>query len=170
MRVHTNKFCKYLILLTFFALITFTGCFGKKSETEIAQETSDIVMECIKNKNKDTIKSLFSPYVQKKYEIDNDIDKMFEIFDSPIDSEGQMYISSSSENNKDGKVIQSHISFVKEPVKLKDGRNYSIIFSMNIINPNKNLEGLMCVLVYTVDEQGMLGDKVCVIGTEEIIE
>lgn len=167
--MHTNK-SLYCVLLIFFILIfSLTGCFGKKSETEIAQETADTLMKCIKNKDKETIKSLFSPYIEKRYKIDDDIDKMFEIFNSPIISDSPAYISASNESTRDGRVTDSGIAVCKDVIMLENGERYALVFLLKISNSNEKLIGLHNIIVIELDDDDKMVKEICIVGTKDIV-
>lgn len=80
-----------LVALLIMSACDFIGkLFGKKdteykSPTQLAKENQSKIMECFINKDAETIKSLLSEYIIKKYpDIDEQIDKAFNFLDGKI--------------------------------------------------------------------------------------
>ena len=86
------------ITVVLLIMIGLTGCsFADKdaeinekyqSPKEYATEQSEYIMECIINKNKEGLKSVFSKHIAETHDLDKEIDEFFEFIDGEIVSHG----------------------------------------------------------------------------------
>jgi len=92
------------ILTSLMMLITFISCDEDeeyKTPDQYAKERQTEIMECFINKDKETLKGVFSEYVINKYpDIDSQIDEAFNFFDGEIVSYDEPNSSASGPSDK----------------------------------------------------------------------
>ena len=71
-------------------VLTLTGCSFMDGEEEYqspmeyATEQSEYIMECIVNKDKEGLKSVFSKHIAQTHDLDKEIDEFFAFIDGEI--------------------------------------------------------------------------------------
>ena len=80
-------------------------------------------MHQIEEGDKGGIKELFCPYIQNDPDLEKQIDKIFEIIDSPVSSIGEIDITSSRESIRDGKQLNTMLLSRKALYYYKTGKN-----------------------------------------------
>ena len=132
---------KRLVILLLTALM-LTGCsyIDKKRNyqppLEIATEQSEYIMECIVNKDKEGLKSVFSKYISETHDLDKEIDEFFAFIDGEIVSYDEPEGNEGGYTRRDGEYTEKKLYGWTENVKTNSRRKYSISFMMYQIYRN----------------------------------
>ena len=141
-----NRIISSVIIILFvslFSILCFTSCSSSEQKAaKIATDTCNDLMHHIEEGDKGGIKELFCPYIQNDPDLEKQIDKIFEIIDSPVSSIGEIDITSSRESIRDGKTVKYYVTVTQGPVLLLNGKKYLVSFGMNTENKNNSLIGI----------------------------
>ena len=141
---------KTVILFTFLIIIfTLTSCDYYVDKYSLAQTQSEKILKCFEEKDKETLKSMFSEKIRKRKELDSEIEQALKFFEGKIISyEPNMYGGDGS-GADDGKIsyimVYPHIRNIQTDKKKK----YSIsglYYIKNRIEPD-NI-GLVAFTIY----------------------
>ena len=125
---------------------------------EYATEQSEYIMECVVNKDKEGLKSVFSKHIAETHDLDKEIDEFFEFidgeivsYDEPVGREGGAYMEY-------GEYIEKELNGSVVNIKTNNKRNYEILFdSYYIYKRNKDYEGVFYLAIIDSDVWGING-------------
>ena len=154
-RRRRNGLKRLVILLL--AVIMLTGCsYVEKKKNyqpplEIATEQSEYIMECVVNKDKEGLKSVFSKHIAETHDLDKEIDEFFEFidgkivtYDEPVGREGGAIIYY-------GEYREKELYGWTENIMTDTGKKYSISFM--IYQVHKNNEDKVGVNRITINDE-----------------
>ena len=147
-------------------MVVLTGCSfinkdeDKKEENqtpkEYATEQSEYIMECIVNKDKEGLKSVFSKHIAETHDLDKEIDEFFKFIDGEIISYDEPEGHEGGYTMRDGVYTEKKLLGDINNIITDNGKKYSISFmSYYIYDSNKDKVGVACIGV--IDEDSWKG-------------
>ena len=132
-------FSVFLIVLIFVCL---TGCSitNNHSPAAVARKQVNTILKCIQENDADTLKSLFTPDIQKKPELDEQIHSFLNFIDGEIVSYDQ-HGGRSRRHVKYGETIYEEVYSIINNIRTDTGKIYRITHNANFIN-KKNPDNL----------------------------
>lgn len=97
---------------------------------EYATEQSEYIMECIVNKDKEGLKSVFSKNIAETHDLDKEIDEFFDFIDGEIISYDEPEGHEGGYAMKDGEYTDKKLYGWTENVISDTGKEYDINFLM----------------------------------------
>ena len=158
---------KRLVIL-FLAVLMLTGCSyidgdeDYQPPLEIATEQSKYIMECIVNKDKEGLKSVFSKHIAQTHDLDKEIDEFFEFIDGEIVSHGEPEGYEGGYKMRDGGYTEKVLTGKISNIQTNKGDDYSVRIRMySIYKENSDHVGVSIINI--VNE----GDTIeqCAIGS-----
>lgn len=127
-------FSVFLIVLIFVCL---TGCSitNNHSPAAVARKQANTILKCIQENDADTLKSLFTPDIQQKPELDEQIYSFLNFIDGEIvlyDQHG----GRSRRHVKYGETIYEEVYSIINNIRTDTGKNYRITHNAIFINKN----------------------------------
>ena len=140
------------LVILLLAVIMLTGCsyIEKKSNyqppLEIATEQSEYIMECVVNKDKEGLKSIFSKHVAETHDLDKEIDEFFEFIDGDIISYDEPEGNEGGYTRRDGEYTEKELTGVIRNIQTDKGKIYSIGYrSYYIYKSNEDYVGIQII-------------------------
>lgn len=124
---------------------------------------SEDIIEGIDKKDPNKIKNMFSQYKQENYDLNSDINAVFDIFKEPFVSHDPCLVGMDREIG-DGTIVFLYIDGQINNVVMEDGRVYSVTFGGRLNCKDPSMNGLSYIRFYEYKENGILGKKICSIG------
>lgn len=125
------------IFIIFISALLLNSCDKKEnkpSSSETARYQAEKIISCIKQKEAEGLKELFSPYIQESHDLDAELSKLFEFIDGTIISYDAPWGSSASKSVEPSgtkyELLVGHVTNVKTDA----GTNYQISFNSIYIN------------------------------------
>ena len=151
---------RFIIILL--AVLVLTGCSvtnktdEKKEEyqspKEYATEQSEYIMECIVNKDKQGLKSVFSEHISETHDLDKEIDEFFEFIDGEIVSYDEPEGYEGGYTMEYGKYKEKELYGEIDNIKTDKGKTYSIGYqSYYIYISNESREGINVISIIDED-------------------
>ena len=103
---------------------------------EIATEQSEYIMECIVNKDKEGLKSVFSKHIAQTHDLDKEIDEFFKFIDGEIISYDEPEGYEGGYTMKDGEYTEKELGGRIRNVKTNKDNKYYISYKSFYINKN----------------------------------
>ncbi len=132
-----KRLCTFLLMML---VITLTGCLnsGKSTMTpeKATKEQGIKIMESIKNKDAQALKSILCPYIQSHHQnLDNEISGLFEFIDGVIISNDapKANPSAGTTTAEEGWVERYTTGNIRN-IKTSTNRVYSITYSYYLVN------------------------------------
>ena len=155
---------RFIILL---AVLVMTGCSvanktDKKKEEyqspiEYATEQSEYIMECIVNKDKERLKSVFSKHISETHDLDKEIDEFFEFIDGEIVSYDEPEGYEGGYTMEYGKYKEKELQGKIKNIKTNKDEKYRIRIHIYQIHENdKDKVGVDYISV--LDENSWIGE------------
>ena len=146
---------KRLVILLLVVMMTGCSYIEKKSNyqppLEIATEQSEYIMECVVNKDKEGLKSVFSKHIAETHDLDKEIDEFFEFIDGEIVTYDEPEGHEGGYSIEYGEYIEKKLSGDIDNVKTDKGKTYSIGYqSYYIYKSNEDYIGVGIINI--VDE------------------
>jgi len=143
-------------------MVVLTGCSfinkdeDKKEENqtpkEYATEQSEYIMECIVNKDKEGLKSVFSKHIAETHDLDKEIDEFFEFIDGEIVSYDEPEGHEGGYKMKEGEYTEKKLYGEIDNIKTDKGKTYSIGYqSYSIYKSNEEYVGVRIVNIRDED-------------------
>ena len=128
-------FSVFLIVLIFVCL---TGCSitNTSSPGAIAKKQANIILKCIQENDADTLKSLFTPDIQKKPELDKQINSFLNFIDGEIVSYSEPFGERGGGEVRDGETVYQELYGSISNIQTDTGKNYRITHNAIFINKN----------------------------------
>lgn len=128
-------FSVFLIVLIFVCL---TGCSitNTSSPGAIAKKQANIILKCIQENDADTLKSLFTPDIQKKPELDKQIHSFLNFIDGEIVSYSEPFGERGGGEVRDGETVYQELYGSISNIQTDTGKNYRITHNAIFINKN----------------------------------
>jgi len=149
------------LVILLLAVIMLTGCsyVEKKSNyqspLEIATEQSEYIMECIVNKDKEGLKSVFSKHIAETHDLDKEIDEFFNFIDGEIISYDAPEGNEGGYTRKDGEYTEKVLNGYIRKIETDNKKHYEIISnSYYIYKNNKEYEGVFYLSIINKDLWG----------------
>ena len=115
---------------------------------EIATEQSEYIMECIVNKDKEGLKSIFSKHVAETHDLDEEIDELFEFIDGEIISYDTPEGNEGGYTRRDGEYTEKELNGHTENIKTDNGKIYRVGFMMyQICKSNPDFVGVDLIVI-----------------------
>lgn len=125
---------KNIILLLLTTLIMITGCNTNNVDTDnLAQEHSEKLLELLSNEDANGIKDMFCDIVSNSSDLDNQINKVMQVFDGKIVSYSTPIIAS-KEHSEHMKQQEVQFSSTICDVNTDTNNSYTIYFYEYLIN------------------------------------
>ena len=161
-------YLKHLVFILL-VMVVLTGCslINKdedekeeyQSPTEYAIEQSEYIMECVVNKDKEGLKSVFSKYIAETHDLDKEIDEFFEFIDGEIVSYDAPDGHEGGYTMEDGGYKVKELYGEIDEIKTDKGRRYSIGYQLYYIYiTNEKREGISVITI--IDEDSWAKDGV----------
>lgn len=129
---------KIRIFITFgliFAFLFFCVSCSFNETYDKAEEHSDMIITCMKEKDVTTLKEMFCPYININHNLEDEIEKAFEFFDGEIVSDGDKhFLEEAGGTTENGKTITSRIQPKIRHIKTDSEKEYEIVFNEYLIN------------------------------------
>ena len=156
---------RFIIILL--AVLVLTGCSvtnktdEKKEEyqspKEYATEQSEYIMECIVNKDKQGLKSVFSEHISETHDLDKEIDEFFEFIDGEIVSYDEPEGYEGGYTMEYGKYKEKELQGEIKNIKTNKDEKYGISIHIYQIHENdKDKVGVNYISV--LDENSWIGE------------
>lgn len=128
-------FSVFLIVLIFVCL---TGCSitNNHSPAAVARKQANTILKCIQKNDADTLKSLFTPDIQKKPELDKQIHSFLNFIDGEIVSYSEPFGERGGGEVRDGETVYQELYGSISNIQTDIGKNYRIDHSAIFINKN----------------------------------
>ena len=167
-QIMTFKYLTVILLI----MVAFTGCSFINKDTEknedyqspkeYATEQSEYIMECIVNKDKEGLKSVFSKHIAETHNLDKEIDEFFEFIDGEIISYDEPEGYEGGYRMRYGEYTEKVLTGEINNILTKNGANYSVGMRMySIYKENRDHEGVSIINI--IKEGDTL--KQCAIGS-----
>ena len=135
-----------LIFSVFFIVLIFvclTGCSitNTSSPGAIAKKQANIILKCIQENDADTLKSLFTPDIQKKPELDEQIHSFLNFIDGEIVSYSQPFGERGGGEYRYGETVYQELYGSISNIQTDTGKIYRITHNAIFIN-KKNPDNL----------------------------
>ena len=125
---------------------------------EIATEQSEYIMECVVNKDKEGLKSVFSKHIAETHDLDKEIDEFFKFIDGEIISYDAPEGNEGGYTRKDGEYTEKVLNGYIRKIETDNKKHYEIISnSYYIYKNNKEYEGVFYLSIINKDLWG--GEK-----------
>ena len=142
------------------AVLMLTGCSYIDREEdyqpplEIATEQSEYIMECVVNKDKEGLKSVFSKYISETHDLDKEIDEFFAFIDGEIVSYDEPEGNEGGYTRRDGEYTEKELNGYINNIRTDKGRKYVISFLMyQIYKSNKDRVGVDIITISDVTDE-----------------
>lgn len=113
------------------------GCSSDGTKTT-AEEHSDIIVNCIKENDANTLEEMFCSYIRDNHKLVEEIEGAFEFIDGKIVSEGDKhYLDETGGSIENGKIVSSRIQPEIRNLKTNSDKEYTITFNEYLINTEK---------------------------------
>lgn len=128
-------FSVFLIVLIFVCL---TGCSitNNHSPAAVARKQANTILKCIQENDADTLKSLFTPDIQKKPELDKQIHSFLNFIDGEIVSYSEPFGERGGGEVRDGETVYQELYGSISNIQTDTGKNYRITHNAIFINKN----------------------------------
>ena len=162
-----------LAAVFFCAVAFFNNCiekFTEESDGVSGENIGESIIQSLNNKDSESLKALFSDYVKKRHDLDEEIDTAFSVINEEIVSHGVVSVGS-TDSTRNGKVVYDEFRGTV-PVTTSDEKKYIITFCYIETSPNDNIVGLKRVSIFREppeDSDNIEDYLLCIIGHEEII-
>lgn len=146
------KKIKYLILLIFPLILTFSGCRSKSLNVKKeANEQCRILLDCFSKNDTDGIKALFCSAVSDSANFDNDLLEAVEFFEGEVTSYDLTAIGS-DQKSEYGKTKTLHVSPKIRDIETSAGKSYKISYYAYLINSdNQEYVGISEIQIKSED-------------------
>jgi len=169
-------YLKHLVFILL-VMVVLTGCslINKdedekeeyQSPMEYSTEQSEYIMECIVNKDKEGLKSVFSKQVSKTHDLDKEIDEFFQFIDGEIVSYDEPEGSMGGGRKKDGEYVERTTGGQIENIKTDEGKTYEIsFFTYWVCRDSEDREGVDSILIIEVPAGGEIVNSKYRIGND----
>ena len=153
------------VILVFIMVINVSACgLNKdKSKSHIDQmvEMGEKITECFENKDKDGLIALFSLNVEKKYNLEEEIETAFEFFDSEIVEHDSPTVGPGGGSSTPEGWVERELSGNIRNIVTQSGTTYKITYGVCLID--KNDEDNVGVRVIRIINEN-IPESVCFIG------
>ena len=167
---------KNLILLLIILLLTGCNVADVKpnrndekkiqSEKEYVKEKGQYIVECIINKDKEGMKTVFSKHTAEICDLDEEIEDFFTFFEGNITSYDEPNDYGGGYILKDGEYVEKEVGGRMKNIKTDTGAEYYLFFSSyQVCKKNKDYEGVEYILI--VNETDKDNKKQLYIGDME---
>ena len=152
-------------------VLTLTGCSFMDGEEEYqspkeyATEQSEYIMECIVNKDKEGLKSVFSKHIAQTHDLDKEIDEFFKFIDGEIISYDEPEGYEGGYTRKDGEYTEKELQGRIRNIRTDKKRVYNV--SIFIYQINKNNSEKVGVDIITVNDISKVENEQRHIGYSE---
>lgn len=128
-------FSVFLIVLIFVCL---TGCSitNNHSPAAVARKQANTILKCIQENDADTLKSLFTPDIQQKPELDEQIYSFLNFIDGEIVSYSEPFGERGGGEVRDGETVYQELYGSISNIQTDTGKNYRITHNAIFINKN----------------------------------
>lgn len=128
-------FSVFLIVLIFVCL---TGCSitNNHSPAAVARKQANTILKCIQENDADTLKSLFTPDIQQKPELDEQIYSFLNFIDGEIVSYSEPFGERGGGEYRYGETVYQKVDGSIRNIQTDTGKNYRINHSAIFINKN----------------------------------
>lgn len=128
-------FSVFLIALIFVCL---TGCSitNSHSPAAVARKQVNTISKCIQENDADTLKSLFTPDIQKKPELDEQIHSFLNFIDGEIVSYSEPFGERGGGEVRYGETVYQELYGSISNIQTDTGKNYRITHNAIFINKN----------------------------------
>ena len=127
---------------------------------EIATEQSEYIMECIVNKDKEGLKSVFSKYISETHDLDKEIDEFFEFIDGKIVSYDEPVGREGGASLAYGEYREKELNGCIENIKTELENQYVISFFMyQICKSNEDRIGVYAIVISDVTDREAIEQK-----------
>ena len=133
-------FSVFLIVLIFVCL---TGCSitNNHSPAAVARKQANTILKCIQENDADTLKSLFTPDIQQKPELDEQIYSFLNFIDGEIVSYSEPFGERGGGEYRYGETVYQELYGSISNIQTDTGKNYRITHNAIFIN-KKNPDNL----------------------------
>ena len=107
-----------------------------KSPMEYATEQSEYIMECIVNKDKEGLKSVFSKHIAQTHDLDKEIDEFFKFIDGEIISYDEPEGYEGGYTRKDGEYTEKELQGRIRNIRTDKKKVYNVSIFIYQINKN----------------------------------
>lgn len=162
-----------LVAMFFCAVAFFNNCIHKftaDGDGINGKNIGESIIQSLNDKDSESLKALFSDYVKKHHDLDEEIDTAFSVINEEIVSHGVVSVGS-TDSTRNGKVVYDEFRGTV-PVTTSDENKYIITFDYIETSPNENTVGLKRVSIFRdppEDNDDIRDYLICLIGHEEII-
>lgn len=128
-------FSVFLIVLIFVCL---TGCSitNNHSPAAVARKQANTILKCIQENDADTLKSLFTPDIQQKPELDEQIYSFLNFIDGEIVSYSEPFGERGGGEYRYGETVYQELYGSISNIQTDTGKNYRITHNAIFINKN----------------------------------
>ena len=148
--------------LVLIVMFVFVGCSfineddEQKKENQLpkeyATEQGKYIMECIVNKDKEGLKSVFSKHIAETHDLDKEIDEFFEFIDGEIISYDEPEGYEGGYTMRDGGYTEKELYGEIDNIKTDKGKTYSIGYqSYSIYKSKESYVGVRIVNIRDED-------------------
>ena len=115
---------------------------------EIATEQSKYIMECIVNKDKEGLKSVFSKHVSETHDLDKEIEEFFAFIDGEIVSYDEPEGNEGGYTRRDGEYTEKMLNGHTKKIITDVGKEYRVSFMMyQICKANEEKVGVKRITI-----------------------
>ena len=150
---------KYMALISAAVIIltSFSGCSSTyekgMSPGHVANALGPKVIDYINNKDAESLKELYSEEVYNSYNLDDELQLVFDFVGGNITSYSRIKLGSESESITEGKAVKNNFDVCIEDAKTDTGNIYLIVFSyISVNNEQPNSVGMYRLSVYDNDD------------------
>lgn len=128
-------FSVFLVVLIFVCL---TGCSitNNHSPAAVARKQANTILKCIQENDADTLKSLFTPDIQQKPELDEQIYSFLNFIDGEIVSYSEPFGERGGGEYRYGETVYQELYGSISNIQTDTGKNYRITHNAIFINKN----------------------------------
>ncbi len=114
------------------------------------EETLILILECFDNRDSETLKKMFSPYIQSEYDLDKQINETFLAYNGvSILYDGFWDHGIKSEYINDGVILEKKIGAAMENIKTDNDKTYYISFEKYVVHDaNEDMLGLYNIVLH----------------------
>lgn len=171
-----TKRCSQIFKIFIFTLllIFLTGCSfsGTSSPTAVAKEQANTILQCIKENDADTLKSLFVPEIQEMPGFDEQIHSFLSYIDGAIVSYSGPRGGKGSGEIRDGETVNQELTGRIYNIQTDSGKNYQIDHCAILIDENDSDHvGVYYIRIQDMDlvgtENQNSGEGECIVGNAD---